>query len=183
MRAISGIVFVLLIFCAFTQANAQATGDSSWGNDETTRSSSFFNGRKKDKASWLKMPKMSWPSWLSPSNKSSADMSNYPVQTASATRPAPAMSKSSKSTTASSSSKIGQTLKGWQTSTKQTFGKITKSLNPFGKPVEQKKTQGYRPQDERKPEKGGFMSWFKTQPVEEINDVNGFLGQPRPRLP
>jgi hypothetical protein len=134
--------------------------------EENVKKSSFFNGSSSEASKPFKMP-----SWKLPSMGFSS-----------------AKSPTSKSATPSASqkagSKSGTSFSKFGNATKKFWSDTVTVLNPFDGPKQDRDAWGggYRPQE---PEKkgGGFFSWMKPRPKEpEVNDVNGFLGQQRPRF-
>ena len=168
--------FLVGIFLCFAECSPLAAQEAAgqmqkpWWNPfagagaSNTRDSSFFNGGG---AKSFQLPQWKWPSLTRSEAPTSSPTSGNPASGVSSPRP---------TSKPAGFSKFG-------TATKKFWSDTVDFINPFDQPAQAQK-QGYRPQDmEQSRSSGGFFSWLKPKPPEkEINDVNGFLSQPRPRF-
>jgi hypothetical protein len=175
------LFIALLLVVAITsdsKAQEESGGLFNWfgSSDESSVRSSTFFGEKDDdgKGFSLSMPKMGLP-FLGDRDEDSNAGSQ--VVTASGTSPG---SKSSKMFSVNPIAKLGSTTKKFWTST-------IDLMNPFQKKKSQNNSMflggGYKPQGQATPKKKSFWSWGSKEQLPEVDDVNGFLQQARPRLP
>lgn len=163
MKNISAAILLLFVCSPAFAQDGEGTASKSWWNpfsggsaaEQDTKKSSFFNGSGGSKP--MKLPSFSWPKPSFSQKQADASMPQ-------------------KSSAPSAFSKFNAASKKFWSDTAD-------FINPFDGPKQQPRTQGYRPQDEKQQKsKGGFFSWMKPSQEEQIQDVNGFLRQDRPRF-
>ncbi|MEM8733589.1 MAG: hypothetical protein AAGG44_05190 [Planctomycetota bacterium] len=180
---------LLLCISSCTLAEAQESKKSIWnfwGDDSEVKQSSFFGSKKKSPFS-LDLPQWRFPGMSkADETPASSSYSSGGVVTASATAPA-AEPKSSFSLPNPFRMSGQNPLTKMGRASKKFWSSTVRFVNPFDKkpePIVQRQ-QGYVPQRQLDAEakKGGFFSWMTPEPEPQYEDVNGFLGLSRPRLP
>lgn len=174
-------VFIALLLVVAVASNSIAQEKSSglfnWfgsGDDSSVRSSTFFGEKDDDAGFSLKMPKVGLPFV---GDRDTKPNTGSEVVTASANSPA---KKSSKMFTVNPLAKLGST-------TKKFWATTMDFMNPFQKKKASGNSMflggGYKPQGQAAPKKKSFWSLGGEGELPEVDDVNGFLQQSRPRLP
>ncbi|MFN3190506.1 MAG: hypothetical protein ACE361_08280 [Aureliella sp.] len=183
----SNLIFVLglSIVLASTACEAQEPKKSFWnfwGDKSEVKQSSFFESKKSPFA--IELPQWRFLGTAREDEPASSAFPSSGVVTASATAPAKE-TKSSFSLPNPFRMSGPNPLTKMGNASKKFWANTVSFVNPFdnkAQPVQRQ--QGYVPQRQlQETKKGGFFSWMTPDPEPQFDDVNGFLGLSRPRLP